>query len=261
VTFILFLALTISIRPTLEGDAAGPLAAADLALSRIDYVSATESLEQAQEIAPADPAVHWKFARVHVLIAEVLTGEEQSRHLRAAERQAHEAIALDSLCAPGYTWLAASLGYRALQAGSAEQVTLSSEILWATEMAIRLDPTDDIAYSIRGSTFRALGNVGWLQRSIASLFFGEVPEGGFAEAEEALRMAVRLAPEIMRHRYELAILLLDMDREQEGRQMLKSASELPVKTASDVPRLETIRVLLAMEHPVSPKLTPEGGAE
>jgi len=261
VTLALFLALAISIRPCLEGDTAGPLAAADLALSRIDYVSATELLEQALENAPGDPAVHWKLARVHVLVAEVLAGEEQSRHLRTAEWQAQQAIALDSLCAPGYTWLAASLGYRALQAGSAEQVTLSGEILRATDRAIQLDSTDDIAYAIRGSTYRALGNVGWFQRSIASLLFGDVPDGGFAEAEVSLRMAVRLAPEIMRHRYELAILLLDMGREQEGRQMLVSASELPVKTASDVPRLETIRELLAMEHPVSPKLGPEGAGE
>jgi len=235
-----------------EGDAAGPLADADMALGRIDYREAEQCLEKALVFAPSDPTIHWKLARVHVLEAEVCTGDDHLGHLRAAESYARESIAMDTTVSQGYAWLAAALGYRALLSSPGGQLDLLQEILGATERAILLDPDDDIAYSIRGSTFRALGRVGWFERSIATLFFGSVPEGGFEDAETSLREAVRLAPEIMRHRYELAILLLDMGREEEGRQMLMDAARLPIRIASDIPRLETIHELLAEEHPSSP---------
>jgi tetratricopeptide (TPR) repeat protein len=242
-----------------EGECAGPLADADKALVRIDYQDAEQCLENALVLAPNDPAIHWKLARVHVLSAEVCAGDEHLGHLRAAESYARQSIAMDTTVAEGYAWLAAALGYRALLCSPKDQLALLHEILGATERAILLDPADDIAYSIRGSTFRALGRVGWFERGIATLFFGGVPEGGFVDAETSLREAVRLAPDIMRHRYELAILLLDMGREDEGRQMLIDAARLPIRIASDIPRLETIHELLAEEHPSSPDAGGRGG--
>jgi len=257
----LLIALLLFPIPPPEGDSAGILADADLAVARIDYRAAEELLQLALVQSPSDPVIHWKLARVHVLSAEVTSGEVHLLHLRAAEKHSRASIALDASRAEGYTWLAAALGYRALLCSTGEQLELLEELLGATEMAILLDPTDDIAYSIRGSTFRALGRVGWFQRSVAALLFGGVPDGGFQEAESALREAVHLAPEIMRHRYELAVLLLDMGRESEGRRMLTTASSLPVLIASDVPRLETIRELLAEQHPSSPDLVGEGEEE
>ena len=53
-------------------------------------------------------------------------------------------------------------------------------------MAIRLDPADDAAWSIRGSFFRALGNVGWVKRQLAAMLPGAIPQGGFPEAEDSI---------------------------------------------------------------------------
>jgi len=261
VTAFLVIALLLLPVPALEDGSAGILADADLALARIDYPAAEDLLKLALAKSPSDPVIHWKLARVHVLSAEVASGDVHLLHLRAAENHARTSIGLDTSRAEGYSWLAAALGYRALLCSTGEQLELLDELLGATQKAILLDPTDDIAYSIRGSTFRALGRVGWFQRSIAGLLFGGVPEGGFDEAQSALREAVRLAPDIMRHRYELAVLLLDMGRESEARRMLTTASRLPVRIASDVPRLETICELLAAQHPSSPDLVGQGDGE
>ncbi|HTY58254.1 MAG TPA: tetratricopeptide repeat protein, partial [Bacteroidota bacterium] len=100
-------------------------------------------------------------------------------------------------------------------------------------------------WSILGSFYRALGNVGWLERALASLFVGTVPRGGYEEAEAALRKAIAIAPGIMRHHYELGILYIDMGRKDEARRALEFAATLPVRTAIDRPRLEKIRELLA----------------
>jgi hypothetical protein len=98
---------------------------------------------------------------------------------------------------------------------------------------------------VKGSFYRALGNVGWFKKSLASIFLGHVPEGGYPESEAALLQAVHIAPDVMRHQYELGVLYLDMGRMAEARRMLEYAATLPVRIASDTPRLETIRELLS----------------
>jgi Flp pilus assembly protein TadD len=90
-----------------------------------------------------------------------------------------------------------------------------------------------------------VGNVGWLERALASLFVGSVPRGGYSEAESALKKAIAIAPGIMRHHYELGILYIDMGRKEEARRALETGAALPVRTAIDRPRLQKIRDLLA----------------
>ena len=89
-----------------------------------------------------------------------------------------------------------------------------------------------------------MGNVSWLQRQLAAIFIGRIPQGGYEEAEEALKKAIALAPDVMRHHYELGILYIDMDRKEEARRILEYAATLPVKVAIDRPRLKKIRELL-----------------
>jgi len=59
-----------------------------------------------------------------------------------------------------------------------------------------------------------------------------------------LKNAIRIAPGIMRHQYELGVLYLDMGRREEARAALTTAASLPVLTAIDRPRLAKARALL-----------------
>ena len=144
----------------------------------------------------------------------------------------------------GHAWLAGALGYLALEAGIKQQVILTRELKFEVDRALALNPNDDAAYSIKGSMYRALGNVGWLQRQLARIFFGGVPKGGYEEAEAALKKAISLAPEIMRHQYELAVLYLDWGRRAEAKSVLEYAATLPVRVAIDRERLAKIKQLL-----------------
>jgi tetratricopeptide (TPR) repeat protein len=121
---------------------------------------------------------------------------------------------------------------------------MSREIMALTDTALALNPHDDVVYSIRGSFYHALGNVGWVKKNLAALFLGSVPPGGYAESEAALRKAIELAPQVMRHQYELAILYIDWGREEEAVEVLRRAAQLSVQVASDVPRLKKVRSLL-----------------
>ena len=221
------------------------ISSGDEAFARIEYPAAAARYEEALPAHPGEPDLLWRLARVYVCMAEIEEGETRLRLLSQAEGYARRCIRADSTRGEGHTWLAGALGYIALDASTERKLTISRELQQEAERAVTLNPGDDAAWSILGSFYRALGNVGWLERTLASLFVGSVPGGGYSEAESALKKAIAIAPDIMRHHYELGILYIDMGRKDEARRALETGGALPVRTAIDRPRLEKIRELLA----------------
>lgn len=226
-------------------DIPSAISSGDEAFARIDYPSAIARYEEALSAHPGEPDLLWRLARVNVCLAEVAEGEARDRLLSQAEGYARRCILADSMRGEGHTWLAGALGYRALEAATEKKLAISRELQHEAERAVELNPEDDAAWSILGSFYRALGNVGWLERTLASLFVGTVPRGGYSEAESALKRAIAIAPDIIRHHYELGILYIDMGRKEEARRALEKGATLPVRTAIDRPRLEKIKELLA----------------
>ncbi len=227
------------------GDVPGAISAGDEAFARIEYPAAIARYEEALPAHPGEPDLLWRLARVSVCMAEVAEGEVRDRLLSQAEGYARRCIFADSTRGEGHTWLAGALGYIALEAATERKLAISRELQREAERAVEINPEDDAAWSILGSFYRALGNVGWLERALASLFVGSVPHGGFHEAESALKKAIVIAPDIMRHHYELGILYIDMGRKEEARRALEAGATLAVRTAIDRPRLEKIRELLS----------------
>lgn len=233
----------------------------DAFLSSMEYERALEAYMEGAHASSADAELLWRIARVYVLRSETALPEAAAAMLDSAESYGRRAVAADSLRAEGYTWLAGALGYKALTAGVSERIILSVELIRHLDRAETLNPQNDVACSIRGSFYRALGNVGWVQRSLAELLFGDIPEGGFEEGEKALQKAIRIAPDVMRHQYELGVLYLDMGRMEEARVVLERAARLPVRIASDRPRRLKIGELLYQHFAVSPAPGPAAGAE
>ena len=233
----------------LAADAATLTASGDQSFIRIDYPAAIEAYEGALLLDPVNAGILWRLARAYVCMGEVLEEPaDRAPLLKRAEAYARRSIDIDSLTAEGHTWLAGALGYLALDADIRDQVRLSRELLDETTRALQINPGADGALSIRGSFYRALGNVGWLKRGLARVLLGEIPDGGFPEAEVALLQAVALAPEIMRHHYELGVLYMDWGRPEDARRALKQAASLQIRTAIDRPRREkALRLLSELE--------------
>ena len=109
-----------------------------------------------------------------------------------------------------------------------------------------LKPDDDIAYTILGSFYRALGNVSWIERQLASVFLGNLPDGGYPEAEVALKKAIALAPGTLRHRQELGMLYIDWGKDELATVGPPGvAAACPVVLASDEADKQRIREALA----------------
>jgi tetratricopeptide (TPR) repeat protein len=225
----------------------GPLnvATGDAFFIQMQYSSAIRTYESLLSDSTQDPALLWRLSRAYVCVGEVEEDAPQrTAAMKKAEAFARTCIAADPRNWEGHTWLGAALGYLALETGVQEQIALSRELLRETDVALSLNPQNDIALSIRGSFFRALGNVGWFKRQMAKLFLGEIPDGGFVEAEKSLHEAIALAPDIMRHEYELGVLYMDMGRTREACEAFQRAALLPVRVAIDRPRLAKIRTFL-----------------
>jgi len=233
----LFQLVTLGSNPALD--------AADQAFERIEYPVALAGYISLVREIPDDGAVLWRLARVYICMAEVADEPQRGMYLRRGEEYARKCIAADSMSAEGHTWLTAALGYIAFYGSKSEQVKLAWEILREADKAIELNPNNDAAFSIKGSLYRALGNAGWLERQLAQLFFGRLPDGGFEEGEAALLRAIALRPDVMRHAYELGVLYVDWRRKEEAKKVLIQARSLPVRVAIDRPRLVKIQELLS----------------
>lgn len=180
--------------------------------------------------------VLWRLARVLVCIADVSPEGERLDLYRLAEAYALRSICSDSTNSEGHTWRAAALGNMAVFEGSKAKVQLCTLIKQELDRAIELDPRNDIALSILGSFYRILGNVGWLERQLAVLFLGDLPEGGYVESERALKQAIALAPAVIRHHFELGVLYQETDRDQEALEEFQRVLSLPQFVSSDAGR-------------------------
>lgn len=175
----------------------------------------------------------WRLARVYVCMADVAPEDRELDLYRQAEAFALRCIQADSTKSEGHTWRAAALGNIAMFEGGKTKVRLCRMIKQELDCSISLNPRDDIAYSILGSFYMALGNVSWFERQLAALFLGTLPEGGFKESETALKKAIALAPEVIRHHFELGKLYREQDRSREALEEFQLVASLPVLLASD----------------------------
>lgn len=225
------------------GVPADGISAGDRAFEREHYDEAIRCYERVADHhdADAEAEAEWKLARAVICRADVSPIAEQQEAYHRALAAAEHSLQIRSQCSNAHTWYAIALGYVAIGEGVRSQIQIAHRIKAEVEEAIRLDPSNDVAYSIQGTLFRSLGNVGWVERQLAAVLIGKLPEGGYPEAEKALCKAIALAPDVIRHRYELGLLYLDWGKKDAARQTFLKTLPLPPAIASDRIRIADIR--------------------
>ena len=232
--FVVTLLLAVAVQPAASKGASFP---GDDAFARCDYPSAERQYDSVLAVGPPNAELLWHLARLHIAMGDASEENERGEHYRAAGDFAKKCISLDSTSSEGFAWLAASLGNEAMEAGGKRKVQLANEIKKCLDRSVALDSTNDIAWSILGTFYRALGGVSWIERQLAKLLLGSLPEGGYTESEQAFRRAIAIAPQSMRHRFELALLYEAMDRTDEARVEYAACAALQPQMISDRRRL------------------------
>jgi tetratricopeptide (TPR) repeat protein len=200
---------------------------------RINYPLAEAMYDSALIMSIDSADVLWRLARVYVCRADISPREQKLDLYRHAEAFANRCIRADSTISDGHTWRAAALGNIAMFEGAETKVKLCYSIRKELIRSISLNPNDDIAYSILGSFYMALGNVSWIERQLAAVFIGSLPEGGYDESENALRKAIALAPVVIRHHFALGELYMLQDRNQEALKEFRTVVVLPALLGLD----------------------------
>ena len=200
---------------------------------RLDYGAAEEQYEAVLKEQPSDAGALWRLARLYVIRGEATEGEGKLSLYQKGETYARRAVELDPSCAEAHTWLAGALGNIAMLEGPSRRVRLSWEIKAQLDSSLALNPEDHLAYGILGSYHRALGNVTWIERQVATVFFGGLPRGSHEEGVNAFHRAIALAPRVMRHHLELGKLYRDMGRDEDARQCFEEVLRLHVLVLSD----------------------------
>jgi tetratricopeptide (TPR) repeat protein len=205
----------------------------DREFTRIRYPQAVDLYITALTGSTDSAEALWRLARVYVCQADISPDEQKLELYRQAEAFARRCIEADSMKSEGHTWRAAALGNIAVFEGGKTKVKLCYEIKRELECSIALNDSDDVAYSILGSFYMALGNVSWFERRLAAIFLGTLPDGGFEEAELALKKAIAIAPAVIRHHYELGLLYMQLDRDREAVEEFHLVESLRAQLASD----------------------------
>jgi tetratricopeptide (TPR) repeat protein len=209
------------------------LASGDIAFEHERYEDAIQCYQASLHDDGESSEALWKIARSIVCQADVAPLAEQQDAYHKAMDSAERSIKLNPHSSNAHTWFAIALGYVAIGEGVRSQIKIAYQIKAEVEEAIRLDPRNDVAYSIEGTLFRSLGNVGWIERQLAAVLIGRLPDGGYNESEQALRKAITLAPNVIRHRYELGLLYIDWGKKDEAKKIFLDAVPLKPAISSD----------------------------
>ena len=231
--------------PLASSNATNPSFPGDREFVSREYASAIAAYETHLQNSTDSAEVFWRLARVQICLGDVVEGAESEAHYRKGEQLAREAVRLDSMSSNAHTWLAVAVGSIAVFEGSKSKIRMANEIKYHLDKAISLNPNDDVAYSVLGSFYAALGNISWLERQLAKIFLGRLPDGGYEEAESAFKQAIAIAPTVVRHHYALGLLYKSLDRDPDAVAEFESATSLPVVLARDVNDQRAARELLA----------------
>ena len=210
----------------------------DDAFARMEYGLASAVYDSLLSVDSTRAEVLWRLARLEVCLGDTASEDDRIRFYENAERFARRSIDADSTVSEGHSWRAAALGSLAMHGGARRKVQLAREIKRELDLAIMYNPEDDVAHSILGSFYRALGTVSWLERQLANVFLGGIPAGGFEEGEKEFEIAISIAPNALRHHFELGLLYVEWGRPEKALKEFARVAELQPQMASDFSRVE-----------------------
>lgn len=216
-------------------DLADHLATGDSLFKIFDDKGALDAYLAALMIDSLNYEANWKASRAYLDVGEIIEDEdERADYYQKGTACAKQAVKIKPEDGKGHLYLSIALGRIALDAGAKERIKLSKEIKQEVDLAIKYDPTDDIAYHVLGRWNRKLANLSWIEKGFADMFLGGVPEEASDEnAVAAFKKAVEINPKHINHHLELGITYEMMGLDEEAGQEYQTCLELPKSSSDD----------------------------
>jgi tetratricopeptide (TPR) repeat protein len=182
----------------------------------------------------------WKAARSAIKMGELAAdgSDEKLAWYHEAERHARRASAVNPEDSQGHAYVAASLGYIALQQSPKAKVEMSKEVRDEARRALELDPSNDVGHHVLGRWHAEILRLSGFSRTFAKLFLGAdvFGEASWEKAAEHLRRAIELNPSHLNHHLELARIYEDMGDAELARREYETVLDLPRTDVMDAER-------------------------
>lgn len=184
---------------------------------------------------------HYDFGLDH------LAGSDKEKaffHFQASVRHANSLVQHYPDSSRAHFLYAATLGNMALFEGGREKVAIGKLVEIHSRKAIALDSTWAHPYVALGIYHREVASLNWLERTLAKVFYGRLPDTSLQTALSYLKHAEAIRPEFPFLHFELAMTHHMMQQELEARRHLKTLLELKPETTQDIRNQKTARRML-----------------
>lgn len=232
---ICILCFLVSVTVLIADQISDNLAKGDSLFKIYDNKGALKSYSDVLAIDSLNYDANWKGCRAYLDVGETIEDDdERAEYYQKGAELARRATRIEPEGGKGHLYLSIALGRVALDAGAKERIKLSKDIKSEVDLAIKYDPTDDIAYHVLGRWNRKLVNLSWIEKGFADMFLGGVPEDASDEnAVAAFKKAVEINPTHINHHLELGITYETMDLEEEARAQYQKCLDLPKSDSDD----------------------------
>jgi hypothetical protein len=193
------------------------LALADQHFDQARYAAARKVVEDLRTANPANAEILWRLSYYTINDGDAAAEDAAKERLyRQSIDFAEAAVRSDARNTFARASLAAAYGSIGMFSGGKEKVRLANRIRDELDEALRIDPRNQMANTIYGTWHREVATVGWIERQLANVFLGGMPDGSLDKSIAHLRAAIAEGPGVLRHHFELGLTYIAAGRKKDA---------------------------------------------
>jgi tetratricopeptide (TPR) repeat protein len=225
------------------------IAKGDVYYAKLDASDALKFYLPAEKLDPSNARLLVHISREYRhLMSDATSSDEKVKLGRAALGYAKRAVAISPSDPEAQLAVAISCGKLEPFGTNRERFDSVSIIKSAADKVVRLDPSNDLAWHILGLWHENLAEVSGVQRAMAQMVFGKLPDSTYDQAAQCFQKAISLQPNRLMHYIELGRLYAKMGRNDEARHLISTGLGMQNTEKDDPETKRQGRELLAQLH-------------
>ena len=174
----------------------------------------------------------------------IIDPQQREQHYRAAVELARRSIDVSPDDGRANVVMAWALGGLAQISRPRQRVELARRMASHLEKGLEASPQDGLGWFLLGSLHFRVATAGFVERMVARVGGGLLPDVTLDDAVRSFRRAVELAPDSIRYHRDLAVALERSRQSQDSLQILQHCSSLPALLEDDAELLQSVRAQL-----------------
>ena len=227
IRFFLFILLILPFENNAQ-DADALLREAQQQESQFKELDAFVKYSQVVRLQPSNLAVLCKCSELCIYIG----GREKDKtkkadYFKAAKTYATAALRVNPNSSEANVVMSMAIGRLTLIASGKDKIASVNDVKLYADRAIKLDPSNFKAYHVLGKWNYEISNLNFLERTLAKLFYGDVPKASLEDAIANYEKARSINPAYVLNYLELAKAYYRNDNKKKAIELLNAMMPLP----------------------------------